>query len=453
MRSPGRSCPPWTALPASWTRTTWLSPTTPVSSRSPAIMGGATTEIGDDHHRRAVRGRALGTAVGRAHGAPAQASVRGLQAVRARRRSRADAGRARARRAAAGPSTAAARSTAGVTDVNTVAPRRHRSHSTSRTRPGSPASPTRRSRSPSLLTELGCTVDRSDGAALTVTPPTWRPDLTEPIELVEEVVRLAGYDDIPERTAAAAARHRSDAGAEAAADRRPGARPRPGSSRCSATRSWRRPSSTCSVWRPTTAPRRPCGWPTRSTTRSRCSPRRCCRRCSRRCAATSAAATGTSRSTRWARCSSRGRTCRPYRWSVLIIVRPTTQLAAIDAASRRSRGTSPRCSPVSCDPAGWWGAGRAASWQDAVEAARDRGGRGRCRAGGTAGRGRAVASGPVRVDLGGGHRHRVRRRAAPGGVPGAGDPGAHRRDGDRPGRHPAGRARRWRMRCRTTRRR
>jgi phenylalanyl-tRNA synthetase beta chain len=30
-----------------------------------------------------------------------------------------------------------------------------------------------------------------------VTPPSWRPDLTDPADLVEEVVRLAGYDDIP----------------------------------------------------------------------------------------------------------------------------------------------------------------------------------------------------------------------------------------------------------------
>ena len=36
----------------------------------------------------------------------------------------------------------------------------------------------------------------SDGL-LTVTPPTWRPDLNDPVDLVEEVVRLAGYDTLP----------------------------------------------------------------------------------------------------------------------------------------------------------------------------------------------------------------------------------------------------------------
>jgi phenylalanyl-tRNA synthetase beta chain len=35
------------------------------------------------------------------------------------------------------------------------------------------------------------------GDRLTVTPPSWRPDLTDPADLVEEVVRLAGYDDVP----------------------------------------------------------------------------------------------------------------------------------------------------------------------------------------------------------------------------------------------------------------
>nr|MDT0666628.1 phenylalanine--tRNA ligase subunit beta [Micromonospora sp. DSM 115978] len=32
-----------------------------------------------------------------------------------------------------------------------------------------------------------------------VTPPSWRPDLTRPADLVEEVVRLEGYDTIPVR--------------------------------------------------------------------------------------------------------------------------------------------------------------------------------------------------------------------------------------------------------------
>jgi phenylalanyl-tRNA synthetase beta chain len=61
-----------------------------------------------------------------------------------------------------------------------------------------------------LLETAGCTVvpapssgarsrgrHASSGGDLLVTPPTWRPDLTQPADLVEEVVRLAGYDEVP----------------------------------------------------------------------------------------------------------------------------------------------------------------------------------------------------------------------------------------------------------------
>ncbi|MEU5567098.1 phenylalanine--tRNA ligase subunit beta [Micromonospora musae] len=64
-----------------------------------------------------------------------------------------------------------------------------------------------------LLEQVGCTVaqgaDRlaedpgavgvaaGDGVSLTVTPPSWRPDLVDLADLVEEVVRLDGYDKVP----------------------------------------------------------------------------------------------------------------------------------------------------------------------------------------------------------------------------------------------------------------
>jgi phenylalanyl-tRNA synthetase beta chain len=41
---------------------------------------------------------------------------------------------------------------------------------------------------------IGCTVDGTD--PLTVQPPSWRPDLTDPADLVEEVARLGGFDAI-----------------------------------------------------------------------------------------------------------------------------------------------------------------------------------------------------------------------------------------------------------------
>ncbi|MDP9795950.1 phenylalanyl-tRNA synthetase beta chain [Catenuloplanes nepalensis] len=50
----------------------------------------------------------------------------------------------------------------------------------------------------SLLQEVGCGVAASTSSdVLTVTPPSWRPDLTDPADLVEEVVRLDGYDVVP----------------------------------------------------------------------------------------------------------------------------------------------------------------------------------------------------------------------------------------------------------------
>ncbi len=64
-----------------------------------------------------------------------------------------------------------------------------------------------------LLEQVGCTVARGAdrlaedpgevgvaaavGEALSVTPPSWRPDLTDPADLVEEVVRLDGYERVP----------------------------------------------------------------------------------------------------------------------------------------------------------------------------------------------------------------------------------------------------------------
>ncbi|GAA2145898.1 phenylalanine--tRNA ligase subunit beta [Kitasatospora kazusensis] len=52
------------------------------------------------------------------------------------------------------------------------------------------------------LQEVGCTVAGADIAGadiLQVTPPTWRPDLTDPYDLAEEVIRLEGYDNVPAR--------------------------------------------------------------------------------------------------------------------------------------------------------------------------------------------------------------------------------------------------------------
>ncbi len=47
------------------------------------------------------------------------------------------------------------------------------------------------------LGDVGCAVSGTD--ALTVTPPSWRPDLRDPNDLAEEVIRLEGYENIPAR--------------------------------------------------------------------------------------------------------------------------------------------------------------------------------------------------------------------------------------------------------------
>ncbi|THV41755.1 phenylalanine--tRNA ligase subunit beta [Glycomyces buryatensis] len=49
----------------------------------------------------------------------------------------------------------------------------------------------------SMLEAAGCTVGVVGDEVLAVTPASWRPDLTDPVDLVEEVARLHGYSHIP----------------------------------------------------------------------------------------------------------------------------------------------------------------------------------------------------------------------------------------------------------------
>ncbi|MEU4688632.1 phenylalanine--tRNA ligase subunit beta [Actinoplanes sp. NPDC023714] len=47
-----------------------------------------------------------------------------------------------------------------------------------------------------LLSKVGCSTELA-GDEIEVVPPSWRPDLLAPIDLVEEVARLGGYNEIP----------------------------------------------------------------------------------------------------------------------------------------------------------------------------------------------------------------------------------------------------------------
>ena len=363
------------------------------------------------------------------HRPPAQAVQRGGEALGAGRRP----GRCRwsrwSGRSRCSPSTAAARPATEILDIDHVraAYPGHAAGGPAGRRIGVAYPP---ARVVDLLEQVGCTVapgrrparrgpgrgrrGRRRRDALSVTPPTWRPDLTDPADLVEEVVRLDGYDRVPSRAAARAARPRPDPGSSAAAGRSPGRWPSAGTSRCSrypfvVARSW----PTSSACPPTTRAGRRCGWPTRCPRRSRCCAPRCSARCSAIAAsATSAGASGTWPSTRSARSSTRvPAPARRRRWAWT--GRPTdAEFAAADAVVP----DQPRHVAVvlagEIEPAGWWGAGRPAGWADAVEAGP--GGARRRRHPGRPGRGpgrraRPLAPRPLRRAAGRRRGRRARR--------------------------------------------
>ena len=47
------------------------------------------------------------------------------------------------------------------------------------------------------LRAVGATVSEHERGSIDVVPPSWRPDLNDPYDLVEEVVRVVGYDQVP----------------------------------------------------------------------------------------------------------------------------------------------------------------------------------------------------------------------------------------------------------------
>jgi len=47
-----------------------------------------------------------------------------------------------------------------------------------------------------ILSSIGCSI-RMSGKKIKVLPPTWRPDIKEDIDLIEELTRIKGYDKVP----------------------------------------------------------------------------------------------------------------------------------------------------------------------------------------------------------------------------------------------------------------
>ena len=159
-----------------------------------AVMGGASTEIGDGTTAvllEAAHWEPTGVArTARRHRLPSEAAKRFERGVDPEMTVV-----ALARAAELLAEYGGARVVGGIVDVDTRAPRT--SIPLDVAKPGRVAGVAYPPEQVvELLETVGCTVD-GDGAALQVTPPSWRPDLTDPADLVEEVVRLAGYDDVP----------------------------------------------------------------------------------------------------------------------------------------------------------------------------------------------------------------------------------------------------------------
>ncbi|MGY1683192.1 phenylalanine--tRNA ligase subunit beta [Geodermatophilus sp. SYSU D01176] len=158
-----------------------------------AVMGGASTEIGDGTSNvllEAAHWEPTGVArTARRHRLPSEAAKRFERGVDPEMTVA-----ALTRAVALLAEYGGARVVGSPVDVDTRGPRP--TIALDPARPGRVAGvPYPPARVTALLTAVGCTVDGDD--PLTVTPPSWRPDLTDPADLVEEVVRLAGYDDVP----------------------------------------------------------------------------------------------------------------------------------------------------------------------------------------------------------------------------------------------------------------
>ena len=279
--------------------------------------------------------------------------------------------------------------------------------------------------------------------ALAVTPPTWRPDLTDPADLVEEVVRLDGYDKVPSAAAAGPGRPGADRRSSAGAGPSPGRWPRPATSRCCPTRSWRPSCSTRSAC-PADDPRRTRGAAGQPAVRRGAA---AAHHAARPAAGDAAPQPRPGPARPGALRDGRGVPARAGAGSAAGDGRrPAADRRRV---RRRRRGACPdqpwHVAVVlagEVEPAGWWGPGRAAGWADAVEAART-----------------VLAAAGIPAERVAVRRPASARRGTPAAAPScwstarsvgyAGElhpavvaalelPRAHQRDGARPGRAAAG---------------
>ena len=292
-------------------------------------------------------------------------------------------------------------------------------------------------RSPAAWSRSAATVDRA-GRRWSVTPPSWRPDLTDPNDLAEEVIRLDGYDRcprvLPRRPGRAAAsptrqrlRRRVGQALAARGLRRGAVLPvrRGGGSGRARPAGRRRPAQRAAAGQP--ALRRGAAAAHDAAARACCraAPQRRPRHHATWRSSRSAWSSGPARRAAGAAPAAPSTAGRPTRRSRALDAALPAQPRHVAAVLRRRASSS----------AGWWGPGRPAGWADAVEAARTV-----ARAGGGRADRRAPTSTPRGTPAAAprctstarlvGHAGELHPRV----VAALGLPDAHLRDGARPGR-------------------
>ena len=160
------------------------------------VMGGASTEISDTSTDVLVEAGDLGSGDDRAHRAPPQAAERGGASATSAGSTRGCRRSAPRGSSSCWSSSAAAPPTRSGTSRTTRWRRPRSSFPTGFVNALTGADYTD-DETVAALTAIGAQRRGRRRTAGRVTPPTWRPDLTDAPTLVEEVARIVGYDRIP----------------------------------------------------------------------------------------------------------------------------------------------------------------------------------------------------------------------------------------------------------------